>query len=214
MTKQPPIRIAVLVSGHGRGSNLRALMDGCSSGEINGTVSLVIGTRSDAPALEVARTGGAEAVVFSPKKYEGDNEAYGNALLCRLQNAEIDLICLAGYMRVLPVQVVRAFPGRILNIHPSLLPKFGGRGMFGEHVHRAVIEAGETESGCTVHFVEDGYDTGPIALQSTVPVEPEDTPESLAARILPVEHATYVKAVGLFAQGTLTPKSDHAESPE
>ena len=209
-----PMKIAVLVSGHGRGSNLQALMDGCNDGRINGSIALVIGTRTDAPALGRARIGNISTGVVSPKKFERDDDSYGDAILTLLKNADIDLICLAGYMRVLPGSVVRAFAGRVLNIHPSLLPKYGGRGMFGEHVHRAVIEAGETESGCTVHFVDDGYDTGPVALQSTVPVEPDDTPETLAARILPVEHATYVKAVSLFAEGRLTPKSDHAESIE
>ncbi|MEP6755086.1 MAG: phosphoribosylglycinamide formyltransferase [Chthonomonadales bacterium] len=203
MTFDRPIRVAVLVSGHGRGSNLQALIDGCYDGRINGTIEMVVGTRSDAPALDRAKSALIVTKVVSPKQFEGDNIAYGVALLDLLNGSQIDLICLAGYMRVLPGNVVRNFAGRVLNIHPSLLPKYGGKGMFGEYVHTAVLAAGDIESGCTVHFVEDGYDTGPIALQSTVPVMPNDTPESLAARVLVAEHDAYVEAVRLFALNRL-----------
>lgn len=197
------LRIGVLVSGHGRGTNLQAILDGCAAGVIPGAVDLVVGTRADAPALERARTAGVKTVVVSPRKYEGDEEGYGAALLRAARAADVQLICLAGYLRVLPRAVVDSYRGRIMNVHPALLPLFGGKGMYGEHVHRAVIESGMKVSGCTVHFVDEQYDSGPIIAQSAVPVRDDDTPVTLAARILPEEHRTYVRAIQLFAQGRL-----------
>ncbi|MGC8667334.1 MAG: phosphoribosylglycinamide formyltransferase [Chthonomonadales bacterium] len=199
----PSLRIAVLVSGHGRGSNLQAILDACACGKIRGSVEIVIGTRHTAPALERARTHGVPTLVVSPKKYGADDEAYGRALLRTLSARGVGLVCLAGYMRKLPSVVVEAYPGRIMNIHPALLPLFGGRGMFGERVHQAVLESGMKVSGCTVHFVDAEYDTGPIIIQRCVPVLDEDTPQTLAARILPEEHRAYVQAVSLFAEGRL-----------
>jgi formyltetrahydrofolate-dependent phosphoribosylglycinamide formyltransferase len=198
-----PTRIAALVSGASRGSNLQALLDACAAGEIAGRIVLVIGTRADTPALERARAAGAAVVVVSPRKYEGDEAAYGQALLRPLQRHQIDLICLTGYMRQLPPTVVGAYSERVMNIHPALLPLFGGRGMYGEHVHRAALVSGMKVSGCTVHFVEEHYDTGPIIVQTAVPIAEDDTPQSLAARILPEEHRAYVSAVQLFAAGRL-----------
>ena len=201
---QPPVlRIAVLVSGHGRGSNLQAILDACACGQIRGAVDVVIGTRSGAPALERARSCGVATLVISPNKYGGDDEAYGRALLRALAARGIGLVCLAGYMRKLPSVVVEAYPARIMNIHPALLPLFGGKGMFGERVHQAVLESGMKVSGCTVHFVDAEYDTGPIIIQRCVPVLEGDTPQTLAARILPEEHKAYVEAVSLFAEGRL-----------
>lgn len=199
----PSLRIGVLVSGHGRGSNLQAIMDACACGEIRGAVEIVIGTRSGAPALERARACGVPVLVISPRKYGPDDEAYGRALLRALSARGVGLVCLAGYMRKLPAVVVEAYPGRIMNIHPALLPLFGGQGMYGERVHRAVLESGMKISGCTVHFVDAEYDTGPIIVQRCVPVLEGDTVDTLAARILPEEHRAYVEAVSLFAQGRL-----------
>lgn len=198
MTQREGVRIAVLVSGHGRGSNMQALIDACKEGRIRGTVVVVIGTRADAPAIARARQSGVPTVVVRPGTDDAD---YGRRLLSVLTRFDVNLVCLAGYMRLLPANVVEAFRWRILNIHPALLPKFGGKGMYGERVHRAVIEAGETVSGCTVHFVDDQYDHGPILMQKQVPVLPDDTPETLAARVLPEEHRTYVQAVALVADG-------------
>lgn len=202
-TPNQPLRIAALVSGPSRGSNLQALLDACASGEIKGRVALVIGTRSDAPALERARAGGAVTTVASPRKYEGDEAGYARVLLRLLKQHDVNLICLTGYMRRLPPEVISAFPQRILNVHPALLPLFGGQGMYGEHVHRAVLESGMKVSGCTVHFVDEQYDEGPILVQNAVPVLDDDTPQSLAARILPEEHGAYVRAVRLVAEGRL-----------
>lgn len=195
------IRIAVLVSGHGRGSNMAAIIDACQRGEIDGQVVLVIGTRSEAPALQRAAEKGVPTRVISPRNLS--EEEYAQRLLHALNEAQVDLVCLAGYMRLLPLPVVQAYAGRVMNIHPALLPLFGGKGMYGEHVHRAVLESGMKVSGCTVHFVDEHYDTGPIIVQRCVPVEEDDTWETLAARVLVQEHQAYVQAVKLFAEGRL-----------
>jgi formyltetrahydrofolate-dependent phosphoribosylglycinamide formyltransferase len=197
------LNIGVMVSGQGRGTNLQASIDSCASGEIPGRVALVLGTRSDAPALDRARAAGIRTVVISPKKYEGDDAAYGEALLRALESARIGLICLAGYMRILPLSVVNAYRDRIMNVHPALLPLFGGKGMYGENVHRAVLESGMKVSGATVHFVDERYDAGPIIHQIAVPVLDDDTPESLAARVLLQEHRAYAEAIRWFAEDRL-----------
>ncbi len=196
-------RICILVSGKARGTNMAAIIDACRRGEIpDSEVVLVIGTREDAPALQHARERGVPTCVVDPKAFP-DDSAYGDALLCALHEAQPDLICLAGYMRLLPSKVVRAYPYRILNIHPALLPLFGGKGMYGLRVHEAVIQSGMKVAGCTVHFVDEQYDTGPIVLQSVIEVHDDDTPETLAARLLPIEHATYIHAIRLFVEGRL-----------
>ncbi len=195
------IRIAVLVSGHSRGSNMQAIIDACQRGEIDGQVVLVIGTRSEAPALQRAQESGVRTRVISPRNLS--EEEYAQKLLHALEEAKVDLVCLAGYMRLLPAAVVQWYAGRVMNIHPALLPLFGGKGMYGERVHQAVLEAGMKVSGCTVHFVDEQYDTGPIIVQRCVPVEEEDTWETLAARVLVQEHQAYVQAVKLFAEGRL-----------
>ncbi len=195
------IRIAILVSGHGRGSNMAAIIDACQRGEVDGQVVLVIGTRREAPALQRAAEKGVPTCVISPRNLS--EEEYAQRLLHALGGAKVDLVCLAGYMRLLPTPVVQSYAGRVMNIHPALLPLFGGKGMYGEHVHRAVLDSGMKVSGCTVHFVDEHYDTGPIIVQRCVPVEEEDTWETLAARVLVQEHQAYVQAVKLFAQGRL-----------
>lgn len=197
-----PIRIAVMVSGQGRGSNMQAIIDACQSGQIRGKVVVVIGTRRGAPAMERAAMAGVATEVARPPR-EGSDDGYAQRLLGILQRHEVDLICLAGYMRLLPSEVVERYRWRVMNIHPGLLPHFGGRGMYGHTVHEAVLRSGVSESGCTVHFVDEQYDHGPIIIQTRVPVLPGDTPETLAARVLPEEHRTYVRAVGLFAEGRL-----------
>jgi len=199
-------RICILVSGKARGTNMAAVIGACQRGDIpDSEVVLVVGTREDAPALQRARELGVPTCVVDPKAFS-DDESYGEALLKVLREAKPDLICLAGYIRLLPANVVRAYPYRILNIHPALLPLFGGKGMYGLRVHEAVIESGMKVTGCTVHFVDEQYDTGPIVLQSVVEVRDDDTPETLAARLLPVEHATYIRAIRLFVEGRLKVK--------
>lgn len=197
------LSIACLVSGQGRGTNLGALLEARSAGQIAGHISVVIGTRADAPALERAKQAGTAVSVISPKKYENDEQGYADALLRVLTKHRVGLICLAGYMRKLPSAVITAYANRILNVHPALLPLFGGHGMYGEHVHQAVLESGMKITGSTVHFVDEQYDTGPIVVQVPVEVLEDDTPSSLAARVLPAEHKAYVQAVRLFAEGRL-----------
>ena len=188
-------QIAVFVSGEARGSNMQALLDACMEKRILGEVRVVVGTRAEAPALARARDAGVSVHVVSPRKYEGQEDAYAEALLRLLQRYAINLVCLAGYLLRLPEPVVAAYPYRVLNIHPALLPLFGGKGMYGKRVHEAVIESGMKVTGCTVHFVDNDYDTGPILVQRAIRVFDEDTPETLAARLLPEEHRAYVEAV-------------------
>jgi len=186
---------------------MEAIARACSEGRIQGSVVLVAGNFSDSPALTRATSLGLRAeIVKSPGKSASldDDIDYGIRLLALLHEAQVELICLAGYMRKLPASVIDAYGGRIMNTHPALLPSFGGKGMYGSNVHQAVLDYGVKVSGCTVHFVDETYDTGPIILQSVVPVEDDDTPETLAARVIRAEHASYVDAVARFAEGRLS----------
>ena len=180
---------------------MQAIADACGSGQINGTVSLVAGNYADSPALARAKEMGLPARSISSKQ---DEDVYAQTLLAALKAAQTDLICLAGYMRKVPDAIVTAYSGRVMNIHAALLPSFGGQGMYGIRIHQAVLDYGAKVSGCTVHFVDEHYDTGPIILQSVVPVEDSDTAETLAARVLVAEHAAYPRAAALFAEGRLT----------
>lgn len=194
-------RIAVLVSGQGRGTNLSAILAACFEGVIPGKLALVIGTRAESPALERASFAGVPIAIVSPKKH--DEAEYTATLQHLLEQHKVNLICLAGYMRRLSPQIVSAYRNRIMNVHPALLPLFGGQGMYGHHVHEAVLASGMKVSGCTVHFVDEEYDTGPIIAQTAVPVLNDDTPETLAARVLSAETQTYVQAVQWYAEGRL-----------
>ena len=144
--------------------------------------------------MEFAQQNGISTLHITEKQFASFDE-FAETMVERLKEHQIDIILLAGYMRKVPDAVVAAFPDRMLNIHPALLPKFGGEGMYGIHVHTAVLEAGETETGATVHFVNEEYDKGEILLQRTVPVLPDDTPETLAARVLECEHRLYPDAL-------------------
>ena len=201
MSSVRPLSLAVFVGTRGRGSNLFALHAAISEGRLAAKIVAVVGTRADAPALERAQAAGLPVLVVDPKALGDD---YESALLSSLKDAGADTIALAGFLRRVPPCVIQAFPQRIINIHPSLLPLFGGRGMYGEHVHRAALDYGVKVSGCTVHFVDEAYDTGPIIAQRTVPVLEDDTPETLAARILPLEHTLFAESLQLLAQGRLT----------
>ncbi len=195
-----PLRIAVLAS-HG-GSNLQALIDGCREGRIDGRVVVVVSNNRKAYALERARNHNIETLVVSEGMFEG-SAAFAAELLAQLQRRKIGLICLAGYMKMIPKQIIATFRNKIINIHPALLPKFGGPGMYGMRVHEAVIAAGETESGATIHIVDEIYDNGRILAQHRVPVLPDDTPESLQARVLEVEHQLYPETVAEIAAGKI-----------
>lgn len=188
------LRVAVFASGGG--SNFQAIAENALSYR----VTLVVCNRYKAGVLDRAQTLGVSTRVLFPRAFESD-KLYANTLLELLHAEKIDLIALAGYLCKIPVPVVEAFWGRILNIHPALLPRFGGKGLYGHRVHQAVLKAKETFSGATVHFVDEEYDTGPILLQKKVPVLPDDTPDSLAERVLAVEHQIFPEALDLIAQG-------------
>jgi len=193
------LRIGVLASGGG--TNLQAIMDACGRGEIDGDVVVVISDKPDAYALERARKKGIPAVVIPPKGLKRDE--HEKLVHEALSKERAELVVLAGYMRILTPWLIEKYEGRMMNIHPALLPSFGGSGMYGEHVHKAVLDHGCKASGCTVHFVATDVDGGPIILQEPVPVQEGDTPESLANRIHPVEHRLYIKAIALYAAGRL-----------
>ena len=194
------IRIGVLASGSG--TNLQAIMDGCSRGEIRGRVVVVISNNPKARALDRARLAGIPAVAMHHRAFP-DRDTFDAKLVEILHSYEVDLVCLAGFMRVLGPSFIRQFPDRIMNIHPALLPAFGGLGMFGDRVHQTVLDSGVRFSGCTIHFANEAPDGGPIILQAIVPVLDTDTAQSLAERILVEEHRLYPEAVKLFAEGRL-----------
>ncbi len=194
------LRIGVLVSGNG--TNLQAILEACSRDEIPGQVVLVVSSTAKAYALRRAQTAGVPAVVLAPQEF-GDRESYDARLVDLLQTSGVELVCLAGFLRILTPSFVRQFAGRIMNVHPALLPAFGGPGLYGVHVHQAVLASGAKVSGCTVHFADETPDGGPIILQAAVPVHDDDTAETLAARIAEEEHRLYPEAIWLFAHGRL-----------
>ena len=195
MSDAPRLRVGVLASG--RGSNLRAILSGVAAGRIRAEVVVVLSDRSGAGALDIARDHGVEALVLDPTPHPG-REGYDRALIALLEERRVGLVCLAGYMRILSPVFVRHFEGRLLNIHPALLPAFPGL-----HAQRQALEHGVRIAGATVHFVDEGVDTGPIVLQAAVPVRQDDTEASLSDRILAEEHRIYPEAIRLFAEGRL-----------
>lgn len=190
-----PLRVGVLASG--RGSNLQAILDATRAPAFPARVVIVISDRERALALERARAADVEAVFLNPKDF-GDREAYDLALVRELTARRVELMCHAGWMRILSPAYIRAFAGRAVNIHPSLLPAFPGL-----HAQRQALEHGVKVAGVTVHFADEGVDTGPIVAQASVPVLEDDTEESLSARILVEEHRLYPEVVRLFAEGRL-----------
>lgn len=189
------LRVGVLASG--RGSNFRAIVAAVEAGRLPVTVAVLVSDRAAPPALEIARGRGIEALCLDPKEYPS-REAFDKALAATLDQRGVGLVCLAGYMRILTPGFVRHFEGRLLNIHPSLLPAFPGL-----HPQRQALAHGVKVSGATVHLVDEGVDTGPIVIQAAVPVRDDDTEETLAERILVEEHRIYPEAIRLFAEGRL-----------
>ena len=185
-------RLAILIGSQGRGSNMANLIAATRDGRLSAEIAVVIAPKPDLPSLQRAVELGVPTAVVPVKP---DEPPYSERLCAALAASSATHICLAGYLRLLPASVLAAFPRRVVNIHPALLPKFGGKGMYGLHVHEAVIAARETESGCTVHFVTEQYDEGQIILQDRCPVFPDDTPDSLAARVLECEHRAYPAAL-------------------
>ena len=188
-------RVAVLLSG--RGSNFKAIHDAIREGRINAELALVVSNRAEAPGLQTARERGLEALFLDPKAYPS-KEAYDEAIVAELRKREIDLVCLAGYMKIVTSLFCQAFRHRIMNIHPALLPSFPGL-----HAQKQAVDYGVRYSGATVHFVSEEVDAGPIILQAVVPVYQDDTEETLANRILIFEHEIYPEAVRLYFEGKL-----------
>ena len=194
------VRIAVLCSGGG--TNLQALIDAQEAGYIDGEIVLVLSNASKAYALERARRHGIETR-FVSKKQAGSDAAFNDAILAELRRVGAELVVLAGYLPIVGAQVVRAYEHRIINIHPALIPAFCGPGMYGHHVHEAVLAYGAKISGATTHFVDEQVDHGGVIMQASVPVLEGDTPDTLAARVLTVEHRILPESVRLFCAGKL-----------
>jgi len=189
------LRIGALASGGG--SNLQSIIDRCSDGSLAAEVVLVVSNNPDAGALQRASRAGIAAECIDHRGY-ASREDFDRAVVASLRAADVDLIVLAGFMRLISDVFIEAFPGRIMNIHPALLPAFPGL-----HVQRKALEYGARFAGCTVHFVDGGVDTGPIIIQAVVPVLDDDSEETLSARILEQEHRIYPRAIELFAEGRL-----------
>jgi phosphoribosylglycinamide formyltransferase 1 len=189
------VRLGILISG--RGSNFEAIANNIARGKLDAEIAIVISNRANAPGLDIARERGIPLRVIPSAGLE--REAYDKLLIEELRTHEVDLVCLAGFMRLLSANVIRAFPTRVLNIHPSLLPAFAGLDS-----QRQALEYGVRITGCTVHFVDEFLDSGPIIIQSAVPVVDGDTVESLSARILVQEHLIYSKAIGYIVDGRIT----------
>lgn len=202
------LKLAALVSGGG--TNLQAIIDAISAGKItNACISVVISNNANAYALERARAHGIEALCISPKDFES-REAFNQAFLDKLNSYNVDLVVLAGFLVVLPEMMIKEYTNRIVNIHPSLIPSFCGKGFYGLKVHEGVLARGVKVTGATVHFVDEGTDTGPIILQKAVEVEQGDTPEVLQRRVM--EQAEWVilpKAIDLIANGKVSVEDGH-----
>jgi len=191
------LRIGILASGGG--TNLQAIIDSCERGEIDGDVVAVISNVPDAFALDRARKHGIAAFCFPHEDLT--REQHETDIIECLGQHQVDLVCLAGYLRMLTPLMIDKYVGRVINTHPALLPSFGGKGMHGLRVHEAVLDYGCKVSGCTIHVVTAEVDGGPILLQKAVPVLEDDTPETLQERIIKEEHKLYPRAVQLFAHG-------------
>lgn len=190
------MNIAVFASG--RGSNFQAILNAIDDGRLPAVVTLLVSNNSNAGAMELARSRNIPAIHLNQKQYSSA-QLYEEQLLQLLTRYKVELIALAGYMKRIPTVVIDRFRNRILNVHPALLPAFGGAGMYGIHVHEAVLASGAKVTGVTVHVVDEEYDKGPIVMQKCVDVLDDDTPESLAARVLPLEHELYPRAIAAFA---------------
>ncbi len=189
------LNIGVLASG--RGSNFQAFIDAAESGRLNVKIKLLIVDNPDAYAIERAKRHSIDYLYIDPSKYAGKNEFYNEAAR-QLQNKSVELVVLAGFMRIVGKPLLDAYPNRVMNIHPALLPSFPGL-----HGQKDAVNYGVRISGCSVHFVDEGVDTGPVIIQAAVPVSPDDTEDMLSARILALEHKIYPEAVRLYAEGRL-----------
>ena len=207
------LKLAVCVSGGG--TNLQAIMDAIDNGTItNARIEFVISNKKNAYALERAKKHGIQSVCISPKDYES-REAFNQDFLARLDSYQVDLVVLAGFLVVIPEAMIKSYRNRIINIHPSLIPSFCGTGYYGLKVHEGVLNRGVKVTGATVHFVDEGTDTGPIILQKAVEVKQDDTPEVLQRRVM--EQAEWIimpKAIDLIANGRVTVSDGHVQIHE
>ncbi len=185
-------RLGILASH--RGTNFQAIIDACRNGQLSARPVVAISNNSKSVALQRARDAGIETAHLSNRTHP-DPDELDHAILDCLTDHDIDIVITAGYMKRLGQRTLGHYAGRILNIHPALLPKYGGRGMYGMNVHRAVIESGDTQTGVTIHWIEGDYDTGPVIAQRTISVREDDSPESLASRVLELEHTLLIKTL-------------------
>jgi len=190
----------VLVSGSG--TNLQSIIDSIESGYLSSKIAVVISSHSNAFALERAKKYGIPNFVVKPRNFSSRQD-YEDEMINILKKHKVDLVVLAGFIKVLSPHFVKAFPNRIMNIHPALIPSFCGDGFYGDKVHKAVLDSGVKITGATVHFVDEGTDTGPIILQKAVPVYDDDTVDSLGQRVREIEHQIYPDAIKLFEQGLI-----------
>lgn len=202
-------RIAVLASGGG--SNFEALALSCERNEINGDIVLLIYDRRDAYVKQRAQNHNVPAIYLNKYQFGKDMIKLDEAMLALLRENGVDLVVLAGYLSQVGQMTVSAYSNRIINTHPSLIPAFCGMGMHGHHVHEAVVNSGVKLSGCTIHFVDENMDTGPIIMQTSVPVYFSDSPSDVAARVLEQEHTLLPKAVSLFCSDRLAVRSNRVE---
>ena len=196
------INIGVLISGNGK--NLQAIIDAIDKGIINGRIKVVISNRKDAYGLVRGKKANIESLYLDPKGC--DAAIYDRKILQELKKRNVDLVVLAGYLRILSKEFIEEYKNRIINIHPSLIPSFCGKGYYGDRVHKAVLDYGVKYTGATVHFVDEGTDTGPIILQEVVKVDDNDTVDTLKEKVLEVEHKLLVQAIKLFCQSKLSIK--------
>jgi phosphoribosylglycinamide formyltransferase 1 len=194
------MNIAIFASG--RGSNFQAILSAIDVGFLPARITVLISNRSDARALDIARARKIQTSHLSQKMFPSE-EALAEAILNVLSQQRAELLVLAGYLKKIPLQVVRRYRNRIVNIHPALLPLFGGMGLYGRFVHEAVIASGMKVSGATVHLVDEEYDRGPIVMQKTVEITQDDTPDLLAAKVLKIEHEIFPLALKAFAEGKI-----------
>ncbi len=204
------MKLGFLASGSG--TNMQAIVDACRDGRLPAEPVAVVGNNSRSKALERARRQGIPTFHLSSRTHP-DPDALDAAIASVLGRSGADLVCLAGFMKLLGQRTLRTFQGRVLNIHPALLPKYGGRGFYGRAVHEAVLASGDTESGATVHLVDEFYDHGPILAQARVPVLPGDTPETLAARVLKREHLLFTDTLRRIAAGEINLPQPGAPAP-
>lgn len=194
------INIGVLISGSG--TNLQAIIDNIKNGKIDGKLQIVISNRKDAYGLIRAKKAGIETIYINRKEFNS-REEYNKKIIEELSKRKVELVVLAGYLNILSEEFIYRYRGRIINIHPSLIPSFCGKGCYGERVHEMALERGVKLTGVTVHFVDEGTDTGPIILQKAVEIKDNDTVESLKERVLKVEHELLPEAIRLFCEGRL-----------